>query len=232
MSEPQALRSKHTTIEPHDRAPRALAVAIFCLTILAALSGCASSSYRYPDELILARNSGDFNAHAINVPEPAADEVVVVINNNAGFGTHAGLFVGARLSDPAGNYDRVRHFEHDWKGPTLFDYVQHQMVDGLRVQLFRFKLDAADINIIETRVAHQGITVPLNCAVEVRDQIANVGLFKALKPAGWLSPNELAEQLLPLIEGPTAVGVCVWPNGRPCRTARITAERAAVTRPQ
>lgn len=188
-------------------------LAIACVS----LTACASSSYRYPDELITARNNGSYNVHDFNVAEPGADEVVIVINNNSGFGTHSGMFVGARMSDPAGNYEMVRRFESDWKGATLRDYVQHQMVDGLRVQLFRFKLDPADINIIDERVARQGITVPLNCAVEVRDQIANVGVFKALKPTGWLSPNELAEQLLPLITGPVAVGVCTWPNGRSCR---------------
>ncbi len=184
--------------------------------LMAALAGCGSS-YRYPDEFIAAGNAGNHSAHAVNVTEPAADEVAIVINNNAGFGTHAGLFVGARMSDPAGNYWRERRDDPDWKHPTLRDYVRHQMVDGLRVQVFRFRLDPADIKIIDQRVANQGITVPLNCAAEVRDQVANVGVFKALKPRGWLSPAALAEQLLPLIEGPTAVGICTWGNGVPCR---------------
>ena len=205
---------------------RTLALTVAAM-LCAVLAGCASSSYRYPDELIHARSNGDYDAHTFKVPEPAADEVVVVINNNSGFGTHAGMFVGARLSDPAGNYGMLRRFELDWKGPTLRDYVEHQMIDGLRIQLFRFKLDPADIKIIDERVAAQGITVPLNCAAEVRDQIPNVGVFKALKPSGWLSPNELAEQLLPLIEGSTAVGQFTWPNGRPCREP----QRAAAAHP-
>ena len=192
---------------------------IAAVTMLAALAGCGGSSYRYPDELIPAGSKGDPAAYTVNLLEPAADEVAIVINNNAGFGTHTGMFVGVRLSDPAGNYAMARRGEPGWERPTLRDYVQHQMVDGLRVQIFRFTLDPADIKIIDARAANQGITVPLNCAAEVRDEVANVGLFKALKPTGWLSPNALAEELLPLIEGPTAVGTCVWPNGRACRPA-------------
>lgn len=213
MSLSPALRPTQATVDLPRCKRRWFPITLVCLI---ALAGCASSSYRYPDELIRAGNNGNFDVHAVNVPEPAADEVVVVINNNSGFGTHSGMFVGARMSDPAGNYEMVRRFESAWTGATLRDYVQHQMVDGLRVQLFRFRLDPADIKIIDERVAKQGITVPLNCAVEVRDQIANVGVFKAIPSTGWLSPNELAEQLLPLIDGPTAVGVCTWPNGRPC----------------
>jgi len=183
-----------------------------------ALSACAGSSYRYPEDVIAtARARSDPSPHAFNLPEPAADEVVIVINNNSGFGTHSGLFVGQHLSDPAGNYFLQKSFEPGWEKPTLRDYVEHQMIDGLRVQVFRFKLNPADIRVIEERVAKAGITVPLNCAVEVRDEIANLGPFKALKPTGWLSPNALAEELLPLVEGPHASGTCQWPNGRPCR---------------
>jgi hypothetical protein len=196
------------------------------LSALSLLSGCGSS-YRYPDEFLAAGNAGDHGVHAVNIAEAAADEVAIVINNNAGFGTHAGMFVGARMSDPAGNYWRERRDDPAWQRPTLRDYVAHQMVDGLRVQVFRFKLNLADIKIVDQRVADQGITVPLNCAAEVRDQIANVGVFKALKPTGWLSPSALAEQLLPLIEGPTAMGICTWGNGRLCRPAG----NAVVTKP-
>jgi len=207
-------------------APLALVAKSLLFVTLAVVAGCGSS-YRYPDELIAAGNKGDNTVHAVNLPEPAADEVAIVINNNAGFGTHAGLFVGARLSDPAGNYWRERHGEPGWERPTLRDYVEHQMVDGLRVQIFRFRLNPTDIRIIDTRVAHAGITVPLNCAAEVRAQVANVGAFKALNGKGWLSPSGLAEELLPLIEGPGAVGTCVWPNGRPCRPV----VNSAVARP-
>ena len=226
MSETPAQRDTRSIVPHHHAAPVcgglrsrfALVTAGMVLSVLSVLAGCGSS-YRYPDEFIAAGNGGDPNVHAVNVVEADADEVAIVINNNAGFGTHAGLFVGARMSDPAGNYWRERRDDPTWLRPTLRDYVAHQMVDGLRVQVFRFKLDLADIQIIDKRVANQGITVPLNCAAEVRDQVANVGLFKALKPKGWLSPAALAEQLLPLIEGPTAVGICTWGNGRPCRPA-------------
>ena len=226
MSETPAQRDTRGLFQQHPAAPArvcvrsrlALVTAGMVLSVLSVLAGCGSS-YRYPNEFIAAGKSGDHDVHAVNVAEPAADEVAIVINNNAGFGTHAGLFVGARMSDPAGNYWRERRDDPTWLRPTLRDYVAHQMVDGLRVQVFRFKLDLADIQIIDKRVANQGITVPLNCAAEVRDQVANVGLFKALKPKGWLSPAALAEQLLPLIEGPTAVGICTWGNGRPCRPA-------------
>jgi hypothetical protein len=196
-------------------------ITVFALLI--ALAGCVSSSYRYPDELLKSRADGkvDPAVHAVHLPEPAVDEVAIVINNNAGFGTHAGLFVGARLSDPAGNYAMARRGEPGWERPTLRDYVEHQMVDGYRVQIFRFKLEPADIKIIDARAAKAGITVPLNCAVEVRDEFAGVGPFKSIEPKGWLSPSGLAELLLPLIEGPTAVGTCAWPNGRSCRPAIV-----------
>ena len=199
------------------RSLRALTTIALLTATVSLLSGCGGSSYLHPDQRNAADRNSDPGAYMVKLDEPAADEVAIVINNNAGFGTHAGMFVGEHLSDPAGNYAMARRGEPGWERPTLRDYVEHQMVDGLRVQIFRFKLESADIKIISARVANSGITVPLNCAVEIRNEVANVGLFKALKPTGWLSPNELAEQLLPMIEGENAAGTCVWPDGRPCR---------------
>ncbi len=219
---------QHHPAQPRVYSARRAIIA--AVTMHMALAGCGGSSYRYPDEMLAsnAGGKGETAAHRVNLQEPAADEVAIVINNNAGFGTHAGMFVGTRLSDPAGNYAMARRGEPGWKGPTLHDYVEHQMVDGYRVQIFRFKLVPGDISIIDSRVANAGITVPLNCAAEVRDEVAGVGLFKAINPKGWLSPSALAEALLPLIEGPTAVGACVWPNGQPCRP---TVDTPAVAKP-
>lgn len=169
------------------------------------LFACAGSSYRHPEDVIAAAGArSDPSLHAFNLPEAAADEAVILINNNSGCGTHSSLLVVQRLSDRTGNYFLQKSFEPGWEKPTLRDYVEHQMIDGLRVQIFRCKLNPADIRVIEESVAKSGFTVPLNCAFEVRDEIAHLGPFKALKPTGWLSPNALTEALLPLVEGPSA----------------------------
>lgn len=172
--------------------------------------GCATSYYS-PEETAAAP------WHKVDAAEPAPDEVVIVVNNNAGFGTHAGLFVGARLSDPAGGYVNARQNATGWSGPTLHDYIRFQLEDGNRVQTFRFTLAPEDIAIIDARVANAGMGKPLYCAADVRDQVAGVGPFKAMRTGEWLSPAGLAELLLPYVEGPGAVGVCAWANGVPCR---------------
>ena len=149
------------------------------------LFACAGSSYRHPEDVIAAAGARSaLSLHAFNLPEPAAGEVVILINNNSGFGTHSGLLVGQRLSDPTENYSLQKSFEPGWEKPTPRDYVEHQVIDGLRVQIFRFKLNPANIRVIEESGAKSGITAPLSCAFEVRDEIANLGPFKTLKPTG------------------------------------------------
>lgn len=189
---------------------RRVAAAAFLLNAMVLSSGC-TSTYREPEETQAAP------WHKVAVAEPALNEVVIVINNNAGFGTHAGMFVGARLSDPAGSYIHARQMVSGWNGPTLRDYLQFQLEDGNRVQTFRFVLAPEDIAIIDARVANAGMGRPLYCAADVRDQVAGVGPFKGMATGEWLSPAGLAELLLHYIEGSGAAGECAWANGAPCR---------------
>lgn len=188
---------------------RRVAAALTCGVLI--LCGGCTATYHAPDDTPAAP------WHQINTAEPAPDEVVVVVNNNAGFGTHAGMFVGARLSDPAGSYVNARQNADGWRGPTLRDYATFQLEDGNRVQLFRFKLAPQDIAVIDGRVAKAGMGRPLYCAADVRDQIAGVGPFKDMRPGDWLSPAGLADLLRRYVEGPGAAGVCVWANGAACR---------------
>ena len=189
---------------------RRVAAALFLWTVLFITGGC-TATYREPED------TAAMPWYAVVIAEPAPNEVVIVVNNNAGFGTHAGMFVGSRLSDPAGGYVNTRQMVSGWNGPTLRDYIQFQLEDGNRVQTFRFVLAPGDIAVIDARVASAGMGKPLYCAADVRDQIAGVGPFKALVAGEWLSPAGLAELLLPYVEGPGAVGACVWANGVPCR---------------
>lgn len=189
---------------------RWVAAALFVWTVLFIIGGC-TVTYREPEETAATP------WYKVVIVEPASNEVVIVVNNNAGFGTHAGMFVGSRLSDPAGGYVNARQMVGGWNAPTLRDYIQFQLEDGNRIQTFRFVLAPEDIAVINARIANAGMGTPLYCAADVRDQIAGVGPFKALAAGDWLSPAGLAELLLPYVEGPGATGACVWANGAPCR---------------
>ena len=189
---------------------RRVAAALFLWTAFFITGGC-TATYREPEETAATPS------YRVVIAEPALNEVVIVINNNAGFGTHAGMFVGSRLFDPAGGYVNARQMVGDWNGPTLRDYIQFQLEDGNRIQTFRFVLTPEDISVVDLRVANAGMGKPLYCAADVRDQIAGVGPFKALAAGEWLSPAGLADLLLPYVEGPGAAGACVWANGAPCR---------------
>jgi hypothetical protein len=141
-------------------------------------------------------------AHPDHLPDAAPEEVVVVINNNAIGGTHAGFFAGALLSDPSGSYLEKRALDPNWKGASLADYVAFQLEDGDNVRVYRFRLNAKDFSVVEQRVRSAGITPPLFCAVAVQNQIAGVGPFAALEPTGWTSPAALAERLDLMVRPP------------------------------
>ncbi|HWQ39050.1 MAG TPA: hypothetical protein VNM24_10655, partial [Burkholderiales bacterium] len=142
---------------------------LFCL-VLALLGACAN--VRIPPEE---------GAGPVRVPpeprlaEPEATEVVVVINHNAIGGTHAGMFAGARLSDPSGSYVSERSRDPAWRGPTLNDYVRFQLEDGEDVRVYRFRLEARDFAMIDERLRAEGVTAPLFCAATVQNHLAGVG---------------------------------------------------------
>lgn len=150
--------------------------------------------------------------------EPGANEVVIVINNNAGPGTHAGIFAGIRLNDPAGSYLGTRAMDKNWTGPSLADYVEFQKEDGEKIQIYRFKLAAADFAALDVRMASAGPTPPLFCAVAVQNLIAGLGPFKPIPSVGWATPASLAESLDQLINSQIASGQCVLPDNQSCQT--------------
>ncbi len=167
-----------------------------CLLLLAILlGGCAG--------VLPADAPAKLVPHPDHLPDAGPDEVVVIINNNAIGGTHAGLFAGGLLSDPSGSYVEKRSLDSNWKGPSLSDYVAFQLDDGDNVRVYRFKLNAKDFSVVEQRVRGAGVTPPLFCAVAVQNQIAGVGPFVGLEPTGWTSPAALAERLDPLVRAQT-----------------------------
>ena len=180
------------------------------------LGGCVDPGmYRPPDEnrpAIVPMRS----ATPVTLPEPEANELVVVVNNNAFGGSHAGLFIGARLSDPSGNYAADRARDPAWRGPSLADYVDYQMHDGDKVLVYRFRLDPASFATVDARVRDWGGTAPLFCAAAVQNQIAGVGPFAAVGTVGWTSPAALAQLLDGLTIGATTLGSCLRPDGARC----------------
>jgi len=193
-----------------------------CVSLLVA---CASPLHL---EAELAADDGNAfvneDAPRTALEEPRPDEVVVVINNNGGIGNHAGIFVGKRLSDPAGSYRFVRSKLKGWTRPTLNDYVAFQMVDGERVQSYRFTVQAADIAAVAARLPTADAAAPLFCASAVNNALAGIGPFAAIQSVHWLTPAAVAEQLTTLIMGSPGIGHCVLPNGSPCaKTAQIRA---------
>lgn len=184
-----------------------------CLFLLALpLAGCSPAS--------VVRTAPAAQAATSNAPlrlaEPAANEAVIVINNNAGPGTHAGIFAGARLNDPAGSYVGTRSEDKNWPGPSLADYVEFQKEDGDNIQIYRFKLSPADFAALDSRMASSGPTPPLFCAVEVQNLIAGLGPFKPIPSVGWATPASLGKLLEQLVVSQIATGKCVLPNNQPC----------------
>jgi hypothetical protein len=153
---------------------------------------------------------------AIKLTEPAPDEVVVVINDNALGGNHAGLFAGKRLLDPAGSYVGVRSEDKDWLGPSLADYARYQTVDGPNIRLYRFRLDPEAFARIEQRIQASSFTAPLFCAVAVQNLLVGVPPFEAIESTGWTYPTALAQTLDTLTRGEPAAGVCQKLDASPC----------------
>lgn len=180
------------------------------------LTGCAQSPMapERPDHPFASAQQ-EAAAEAIKLAEPGADEVVIVINNNAAFGNHAGIFAGSRLSDPAGSYAYFRRAEAGWQ-PRLQDYVRFQSSDGMHIRAYRFRLPAADFSAVLARLPEADQAKPLFCATAVQNSIAGIGPFAAIPPAGWTTPAKLAEQLDQLVASTSATASCELPNGAPC----------------
>jgi hypothetical protein len=153
---------------------------------------------------------------AVSLSEPAADEVVVVINDNALGGNHAGLFAGKRLLDPAGSYVGVRSEDKDWSGPSLADYARYQTVDGPNIRLYRFRLQPDAFAQIEQRIQANGFTAPLFCAVAVQNLLVGVPPFESIESTNWTYPTALGQVLDTLTQGEAAAGVCQKLDASPC----------------
>ncbi|WP_291992911.1 hypothetical protein [Candidatus Accumulibacter sp. ACC003] len=174
-----------------------------------------------PGDAPVAAGESSFDAAnpAIHLADPGDNEVVVVINNNAVLGNHAGLFAGARLSDPAGSYRNVRAASGDRRPASLADYVAYQMVDGPLIRIYRFTLPPSQFAAVVARLPEADRAMPLFCGAAVHNAIAGIGPFKGLAATWWTSPAELARRLDSLIAAPPtehSVGTCLWPDGRRC----------------
>jgi hypothetical protein len=187
----------------------------FALLVLI-LTGCAQPPMapERPDHPF-ASGQQEASPEAIQLTEPGADEVVIVINHNAAFGNHAGIFAGPRLSDPAGSYAYFRRSEPGWQ-PGLQDYVRFQSSDGMHIRAYRFRLPGADFSAVVARLPEADQAKPLFCAAAVQNSIAGIGPFALIPQAGWTTPAKLAERLDQLITSPGTAGACELPNGRPC----------------
>lgn len=152
----------------------------------------------------------------IAVTEPTPNEVVVVINDNALWGNHAGLFAGSLLFDPAGSYVGTRRLDKAWSGTTLADYARFQTVDGLKIHLYRFRLSPEVFAIIVERIRDAGPTPPLFCASAVQNLIAGSAPFDAIKPVGWTTPSALGRILDGLMQGEDSIGDCQNLDASPC----------------
>lgn len=153
-------------------------------------------------------------AASIRLAEPAADEAVVVINDNALGGNHAGLFAGDRLIDPAGSYFGVRGEDKTWPGPTLADYARYQTTDGLKVRFYRFRLTPDAMAQLRQRIADAGPTPPLFCAAAVQNLLVDIAPFEGIESTGFTTPTALGKRLKGLVQG--GVGQCQQLDGAPC----------------
>ncbi|MGA9165401.1 MAG: hypothetical protein WBZ31_13170 [Thiobacillus sp.] len=152
----------------------------------------------------------------IRLAEPAPDEVVVVINDNAMGGNHAGLFAGSLLIDPAGSYFGMRGEDQSWKGPTLADYARYQTVDGPAIRVYRFRLQQQAFATIVQRIHAAGFTPPLFCASAVQNLLVGVTPFDTIEHTGWTSPTALGRVLDTLTQGEGAAGECQKLDATPC----------------
>ena len=165
---------------------------------------------------------------ATHLQEPGQDEVIVVVNNSSGIGNHAGIFVGRRLSDPAGSYRFVRSQVKGWKRPTLNDYIAYQLVDGERVQSYRFALTESELSAIAARLPTADAAAPLFCASATNNALAGIGPFATIKPVNWMSPAAVADELDAILKANPGIGRCALPDGSPC--AKPVQVRAATSK--
>jgi len=152
----------------------------------------------------------------IKLAEPAPNEVVVVVNDNALGGNHAGLFAGAKLIDPAGSYVWTRSRDKAWTGPTLADYARFQTVDGPKIRFYRFRLQPQTFAAIVQRIREAGATPPLFCASAVQNLLAGLAPFDRIKQVGWTTPTALGHVLDALTHGKGAIGECQKLDASPC----------------
>lgn len=161
----------------------------------------------------------------LSVDEPAAQEVVIVINDNLKM-KHSGMFVGAKLVDPAGSYKNTRELRMGWRGVSLEDYVRYQLEDGPDVKLYRFELAAEPFARILARADVAGRTMPLFCVAKVQNLISGIGPFEAIADAWLVFPSTLAGDLDRIVMSRSVPGVCNWPNGASCYPAENSAGNA------
>jgi hypothetical protein len=161
-------------------------------------------------------NSDTVSAGSIALTEPAPDEVVVVINDNAFGGNHAGIFAGSLLFDPAGSYRNVRGQDKDWQEPTLVDYARYQMLDGLKIRFYRFRLQSQAFSAIAQRMLTAAPTPPLFCASAVQNLLVGIPPFNAIERASWTTPTALGQLLDTLTRGASAAGICQNLDASPC----------------
>jgi len=155
-------------------------------------------------------------AHWITLAEPGPNEIVVVVNNNGFWGSHAGMFAGTRLTDPAGSYKFERSKLPGWPHPTLADYIRFQSADGMHIESYRFILADEDFAAVQHRMTAADAAPPLYCATAVNNAIAGIGPFRSIEAAGWIVPASLAESLRPLVRNARAAGRCELPDGSAC----------------
>lgn len=193
------------------------------------LAGCSHAPVaEYPEGGSPGRVGAEMS---LRIAEPGPHEVVIVVNHNAAWvGSHAGMFAGQRLVDPAGSYVAKRSEDDGWQGTSLVDYVRFQMEDGPWIKLYRFTLSAASFAAVDSRITGAGIAMPLFCAARVQNLIAGIGPFEEVPRVWWTSPVALARNLDPLTAGPLALGVCAWPTGARCHPALPPGERQAASR--
>ena len=152
----------------------------------------------------------------ITIAEPAENEVVVVVNDNALGGNHAGLFAGKLLIDPAGSYFGKRGVDENWQGPTLADYARFQAIDGLKIRFYRFVLKPKAFSVIAQRLREASPTPPLFCAAKVQNLLAEAEPFKTVQSVGWTTPAALGRLLDGLTQGEAALGECHQLDASPC----------------
>ena len=162
------------------------------------------------------RNSEAPPEAVANLAEPAPDEVVVVVNDNALAGNHAGLFAGTKLVDPAGSCVWTRSRDRAWPGPSLADYARYQTTDGLKIRFYRFRLQPKAFSAIVQRIRDAGPTPPLFCASAVQNLLAGLVPFDRIQRVGWTSPAALGRVLNALTHGEGRIGECQKLDASPC----------------